>query len=156
MTMTNTKRLLVYIIPVTAISFALNIPKFMEVKVTQTNGTNYQVPSDTRYIWLFRSTLYDFLNMSDSTQLLSSGIQCPWYGIQLWLQVLKLCNNIIMVESCWNILRSIHCRILHSPISCFHLQLMFFLDFRNPAIHCPLLYEPSHISQDSPKQTGMQ
>ena len=30
-TMTNTKRLLVYIVPVTVLSFSLNIPKFMEV-----------------------------------------------------------------------------------------------------------------------------
>ena len=29
--MTNTKRLLVYIVPVTVLSFSLNIPKFMEV-----------------------------------------------------------------------------------------------------------------------------
>ena len=47
-TMSNTKRLLVYIIPVTAISFALNIPKFMELKVTNKNGTNLVDISETR------------------------------------------------------------------------------------------------------------
>jgi hypothetical protein len=31
--MTNTRRVLIYIIPVTALSFALNIPKFMEVTI---------------------------------------------------------------------------------------------------------------------------
>ena len=40
LTMTNTKRLLVYIVPVTLLSFALNIPKFMEVSLTKNNGTN--------------------------------------------------------------------------------------------------------------------
>ena len=48
LTMTNTKRLLVYIIPVTVLSFALNIPKFMEVTVTQNNGTNEVDASQTR------------------------------------------------------------------------------------------------------------
>ena len=32
-TMSSTRRLLVYIIPVTIVSFALNIPKFIEVKM---------------------------------------------------------------------------------------------------------------------------
>lgn len=39
-TMSNTKRLLVYIVPVTVLSFALNTPKFMEVTLTKNNGTN--------------------------------------------------------------------------------------------------------------------
>jgi len=47
-TMSNTKRLLVYIVPVTILSFALNIPKFMEVTLTQNNGTNEVDPSQTR------------------------------------------------------------------------------------------------------------
>lgn len=47
-TMSNTKRLLVYIVPVTVLSFALNIPKFMEVTLTQNNGTNEVDPSQTR------------------------------------------------------------------------------------------------------------
>ena len=47
-TMTNTKRLLVYIVPVTILSFALNIPKFMEVTLTQHNGTNEVDASPTR------------------------------------------------------------------------------------------------------------
>ena len=46
--MTNTRRLLVYIVPVTVLSFALNIPKFMEVTLTQKNGTNVVDPSQTR------------------------------------------------------------------------------------------------------------
>ena len=46
--MSNTKRLLVYIVPVTVLSFALNIPKFMEVTLTQNNGTNEVDPSQTR------------------------------------------------------------------------------------------------------------
>ena len=47
--MSQTKRLLVYIIPVTVISFALNIPKFMEVKVSQgENGTYDMDPTETR------------------------------------------------------------------------------------------------------------
>ena len=46
--MSNTKRMLVYIIPVTALLFALNIPKFMEVTLTENNGTNEVDPSQTR------------------------------------------------------------------------------------------------------------
>ena len=46
--MTNAKRILVYVIPVTLLSFALNIPKFMEVTVTQNNGTNEVDTSQTR------------------------------------------------------------------------------------------------------------
>ena len=47
-TMSNTKRLLVYIVPVTVLSFALNTPKFMEVTLTKNNGTNEVDPSKTR------------------------------------------------------------------------------------------------------------
>jgi hypothetical protein len=47
-TMTNTKRLLVYIVPVTILSISLNIPKFMEVTLTQNNGTIDVDPSQTR------------------------------------------------------------------------------------------------------------
>merc|ERR1712154_154564 len=48
-TMSQTRRILVYIIPVTAISFALNIPKFMEVKVSQGENGTYDVdPTETR------------------------------------------------------------------------------------------------------------
>jgi hypothetical protein len=36
--MTNTRRVLIYIIPVTALSFALNIPKFMEVTLADNKG----------------------------------------------------------------------------------------------------------------------
>eukprot|EP00090_Calanus_glacialis_P038798 TRINITY_DN67629_c0_g1_i1.p1 TRINITY_DN67629_c0_g1~~TRINITY_DN67629_c0_g1_i1.p1 ORF type:complete len:261 (-),score=67.39 TRINITY_DN67629_c0_g1_i1:107-889(-) len=46
--MSNTKRLMVYIVPVTVLSFSLNIPKFMEVTLTETNGTNLVDPSETR------------------------------------------------------------------------------------------------------------
>ena len=46
--MSNTKRLLVYIVPVTVLSFALNTPKFMEVTMTKNNGTNEVDPSKTR------------------------------------------------------------------------------------------------------------
>ena len=46
--MSNTKRLLVYIVPVTVLSFALNTPKFMEVTLTKNNGTNEVDPSKTR------------------------------------------------------------------------------------------------------------
>ena len=46
--MSNTKRLLVYVVPVTVLSFALNVPKFMEVTLTQNNGTNEVDPSKTR------------------------------------------------------------------------------------------------------------
>ena len=60
-TMSNIKRLLVYIIPVTTISFALNIPKFMEVKLTEKNGTNVVHASDTRsnptYIFYYTLSL---------------------------------------------------------------------------------------------------
>jgi hypothetical protein len=38
--MTNTKRLLMYVVPVTILAFGLNVPKFMEVTLTQHNGTN--------------------------------------------------------------------------------------------------------------------
>ena len=48
-TMSNTKRLMIYIIPVTTISFALNIPKFMEINLTETNnGTTLVDASETR------------------------------------------------------------------------------------------------------------
>ena len=46
--MSNTKRVMIYIIPVTILSFVLNIPKFMEVTVTEHNGTNEVDPSETR------------------------------------------------------------------------------------------------------------
>ena len=46
--MSSTKRLMIYIVPVTVLSFSLNIPKFMEVTITQTNGTNLVDPSETR------------------------------------------------------------------------------------------------------------
>ena len=46
--MTSTRRILVYIIPVTLISFAFNTPKFMEVTLTQNNGTNEVDASQTR------------------------------------------------------------------------------------------------------------
>ena len=43
--MSNTKRLLVYIVPVTML--ALKIPEFIEVTITQNNGTNEKDPSQT-------------------------------------------------------------------------------------------------------------
>ena len=46
--MSNSKRLLIYIVPVTVLSFALNTPKFMEVTLTKNNGTNEVDPSTTR------------------------------------------------------------------------------------------------------------
>ena len=46
--MSNTKRLLVYVVPVTVLSFSLNIPKFMEITVRESNGTNVVDPSQTR------------------------------------------------------------------------------------------------------------
>ena len=46
--MSNTKRVMVYIVPVTVLSFSLNIPKFMEVTLTNANGTNLVDPSETR------------------------------------------------------------------------------------------------------------
>merc|ERR1719219_2580793 len=85
-TMSNTKRLLVYIIPVTSISFALNIPKFMEVKLTESNGTNVVDASDTRsnptYIFYYTLSLIwhptlttgilpFFLQIRQSRQILS-------------------------------------------------------------------------------------
>ena len=39
-TMSNATRLAIYLLPVTIISFALNIPKFLEVKVTEDNTTD--------------------------------------------------------------------------------------------------------------------
>ena len=60
-TMSNTKRLLIYIMPVTTISFALNIPKFMEVKLTENNGTHEVDASETRknptYIFYYTLSL---------------------------------------------------------------------------------------------------
>lgn len=47
-TMSNSKRLLVYVVPVTVLSFSLNIPKFMEITITESNGTWIMVPSATR------------------------------------------------------------------------------------------------------------
>ena len=46
--MSNTKRMLVYVIPVTVLSFALNVPKFIEVTHTEVNGTNHVDPSKLR------------------------------------------------------------------------------------------------------------
>ena len=47
--MSQTRRILTYIVPVTAISLALNIPKFMEVEVNQgENGTYDMDPTETR------------------------------------------------------------------------------------------------------------
>ena len=46
--MTNAKRLMIYIVPVTVLSFSLNIPKFMEVTITEKNGTIAVDPSETR------------------------------------------------------------------------------------------------------------
>jgi len=44
----STKRFLAYVIPVTVTSFALNIPKFLEVEIKDSNGTNLVLPSRTR------------------------------------------------------------------------------------------------------------
>ena len=57
--MSNTKRLLVYVVPTTLLSFALNVPKFMEVTMTQNNGTNEVNPTDVRKdpIFIFWYTL---------------------------------------------------------------------------------------------------
>ena len=46
--MSNNKRVVIYIIPVTILSFIFNIPKFMEVTTSENNGTNEVVPSETR------------------------------------------------------------------------------------------------------------
>ena len=46
--MSNNKRMLIYIIPVTMLSFIFNIPKFMEVTTTENNGTNEVDSSETR------------------------------------------------------------------------------------------------------------
>ena len=60
-TMSNTKRLLIYIVPVTTISFALNIPKFMDLEFTETNGTTLVDASETRlnptYIFYYTLSL---------------------------------------------------------------------------------------------------
>ena len=59
--MSNTKRLLIYIVPVTTISFALNIPKFMDLEFTETNGTTLVDASETRlnptYIFYYTLSL---------------------------------------------------------------------------------------------------
>ena len=39
LTMSSTKRVLMYVTPVMLVSFCLNIPKFMEIKSTQDNVT---------------------------------------------------------------------------------------------------------------------
>ena len=41
-------RVLIYIMPVTVLSFIFNIPKFMEVTLAEHNGTNEVDPSETR------------------------------------------------------------------------------------------------------------
>ena len=46
--MSSTKRLLVYTVPVTMISFALNIPKFFEVKLNEYNGTEVVNEEESR------------------------------------------------------------------------------------------------------------
>jgi hypothetical protein len=43
--MTNTRRVLIYIIPVTALSFALNIPKFMEVTISDNKSNSSDPPT---------------------------------------------------------------------------------------------------------------
>ena len=79
-TMSNSKRLLVYVVPVTAISFALNIPKFMEVKLTQTNESTINLEaSDTRknptYIFWYTLSLIWHPTMTTGEV---SGIYCNW------------------------------------------------------------------------------
>ena len=79
-TMSNSKRLLVYVVPVTAISFALNIPKFMEVKLTQTNESTINLEaSDTRknptYIFWYTLSLIWHPTMTTGEV---SGIFCNW------------------------------------------------------------------------------
>ena len=46
--MSSTKRLLVYTVPVTMIAFALNIPKFFEVKLNEYNGTEVVNEEESR------------------------------------------------------------------------------------------------------------
>ena len=46
--MSSTKRLLMYTVPVTMISFALNIPKFFEVKLNEYNGTEVVNEEESR------------------------------------------------------------------------------------------------------------
>ena len=72
-TMSNTKRLLVYIVPVTVLSFALNTPKFMEVTLTKNNGTNEVDPSKTRrdpnFVFWWEDWRMDILTCSDVSQV---------------------------------------------------------------------------------------
>ena len=46
--MSNAKRMMVYVLPFTFLSFSLNIPKFMEVTVVKANGTYFVDPTETR------------------------------------------------------------------------------------------------------------
>ena len=46
--MSSTKRLMVYTVPVTMISFALNIPKFFEVTLNDYNGTEVVNEDESR------------------------------------------------------------------------------------------------------------
>ena len=69
----NTTRLLIYIVPVIFVSFCMNIPKFLEVRleeftefqvtVVENNGTNMVDPSPTRrdptyVLWFTLSLLW--------------------------------------------------------------------------------------------------
>ena len=68
LTMTNTKRLLVYIVPVTVLSFALNIPKFMEVSLTKNNGTN-----EVCFVRIFSTAQVITVNYMFGTRCLTGG-----------------------------------------------------------------------------------
>ena len=82
--MSSTRRLLVYIIPVTIVSFALNIPKFIEVKMNcyDTNtGTIVTLDNSTSH-WEF----YTRANVScsmDADPLRLNPSFVWWYTISL-------------------------------------------------------------------------
>ena len=93
LTMTNARRLLVYIVPVTALSFALNVPKFMEVTVTEHNGTNEVDASQTRkdptFIFWWDLQIYIYINIEEEKNSLQCRLQQVYIQlVQKWNQYL--------------------------------------------------------------------
>ena len=70
--MSSVTRLTIYLLPVTIISFALNIPKFLEVTVTEDNSTDVKIEptklrTDPPYIFWY-------LVYSTATSLVTRGL----------------------------------------------------------------------------------
>ena len=120
--MSNTKRVMMYIIPVTILSFALNIPKFMEVTVTENNGTNEVDTTDTRKnpTFIFWYTLSLIWHPTLTTGILPF-IGLVYMNIQIFITVRKTRSVSISILQFANSLIVIVCHqfILHRALDIF-------------------------------------